>query len=220
MSYKNGFVIDYDDTWRTRINCRDCFFYSAEDKTCFNKGIHLATTGYDLWKYCKHFFYDGNVYSKIMMTLERFGPDHVREEYGRKYAPDYFVNHTYQGVNVLVQATKKDQLQLDAEAIRAKPKGKSLIKDEARNTSPVEKMHDIRGNEDVRFPKDKRNSIASTNSLQPKIRTIPKHKSKQEMVSRIQSEKLAIKCLLSSTKKSKRYKALSLCCKKATRIYT
>lgn len=58
--YERGFVIEKDDTRRKTVNCRDCEYYFAEDKSCAKTSLYFPVDGYKHWKRCKYFILDRN----------------------------------------------------------------------------------------------------------------------------------------------------------------
>ncbi len=57
MSWADGFVIDRDPTLRKNPNCKDCFYYENEDKTCNRMGYHFVRDEDSLtsWQKCDYF---------------------------------------------------------------------------------------------------------------------------------------------------------------------
>lgn len=56
--YAKGFVIEYDDTLKKRIDCKSCLYFEKSDKTCLKKQVYLPVDGLDSWKNCNCFSLD------------------------------------------------------------------------------------------------------------------------------------------------------------------
>lgn len=55
MAYKDGFVIEYDDTIREYMNCRDCIHANIEDNCCDKHNWVFAEDSVSNYKYCENF---------------------------------------------------------------------------------------------------------------------------------------------------------------------
>ncbi|MBP3506123.1 MAG: hypothetical protein J6K43_06940 [Lachnospiraceae bacterium] len=53
--YERGFIIEYDDTLKKRIDCKSCWYYDKTDKSCMKRPLYLPVDGYDSWKNCRYF---------------------------------------------------------------------------------------------------------------------------------------------------------------------
>lgn len=56
--YAKGFVIEYDNTLKKRIDCKSCLYFEKSDKTCLKTTLYLPIDGYDSWKKCGYFTLD------------------------------------------------------------------------------------------------------------------------------------------------------------------
>lgn len=58
--YERGFVIEHDDTLKKRIDCKSCYHYDKNDRSCMKKPLYLPVDGYNCWKKCEFFRLDKN----------------------------------------------------------------------------------------------------------------------------------------------------------------
>lgn len=56
--YAKGFVIEYDDTLKKRIDCKSCLYFEKSDRTCSKTQLYLPVDGFDSWKKCNYFSLD------------------------------------------------------------------------------------------------------------------------------------------------------------------
>ncbi len=61
IGWERGFILERDDTIRKRVNCKDCMYYSDEDKSCYKISNYIPDLGYDYWKQCKYFIVDVDI---------------------------------------------------------------------------------------------------------------------------------------------------------------
>lgn len=81
MSYADGFVIDYDDTIRKNVNCKDCKHYNR-DRSCGKKPLYFPVDGYHHWKTCEFFMLKrnaSNVHEKAKRVIKQRGMDALPE---------------------------------------------------------------------------------------------------------------------------------------------
>ncbi len=62
--YAKGFVIEYDNTLKKRIDCESCLYFEKSDKTCLKKQLYLPVDGFDSWKNCNCFSLDKGTSNK------------------------------------------------------------------------------------------------------------------------------------------------------------
>lgn len=56
--FEKGFVIEYDDTLKKRIDCKSCLYYDKTDKFCGKKTISFHLESYTSWQSCEWFRLD------------------------------------------------------------------------------------------------------------------------------------------------------------------
>lgn len=59
--YEKCFTIEYDNTLKRRIDCKDCIYYDSSDKSCMKRPLYLPVDGYNSWRNCKYFELDHSV---------------------------------------------------------------------------------------------------------------------------------------------------------------
>lgn len=58
--YEKSFTIEHDDTVRKRIDCKDCYYYEKDDKSCMKRPLYLPVDGYNSWRNCSYFELDSS----------------------------------------------------------------------------------------------------------------------------------------------------------------
>lgn len=82
--YERSFIVEHDNTLRKRINCKDCVYYEADDKTCRKRPLYLPHDGYDSWKHCKYLELDQNA-NNYLDKKERYQSVLRRKEVERNH---------------------------------------------------------------------------------------------------------------------------------------
>lgn len=58
--YEKCFTIEHDPTVKKKIDCKDCIYYEASDKSCGKRPLYLPEDGYNSWKNCNYFELDSS----------------------------------------------------------------------------------------------------------------------------------------------------------------
>lgn len=126
--YEKCFTIEYDNTLKRRIDCKDCIYYDSSDKSCMKRPLYLPVDGYNSWRNCKYFELDHSVShydEKSLQYVHELARRKIQREQQSQQKKTTGVKKTVQ-TKQAVKPKEKGIPVVHDEKIKAKPQMKRL----------------------------------------------------------------------------------------------